>query len=95
LKLPKGGDELIARSSETGRTSTRATTHPRPRAVSQRRSLDETLLAQVAAIAEAHPARPTRAVQEQLGTSHRNATRWIAAARDRGILSGLTIPSAS
>ena len=50
-----------------------------------RRVIDDELLGDVAAIVAAHPAAPTRAVQEQLGTSHRNATRWIAAARARGI----------
>ncbi|MDA8291838.1 MAG: hypothetical protein M0Z33_09200 [Actinomycetota bacterium] len=33
--------------------------------------------------ASAHPEAPTRAVQHELGTSRRNATRWIAAARLR------------
>jgi len=88
-----GVAELIARSGESVRTGTALSSHGRTRAVSQRRTLDEALLAQVATIAAAHPTRPTRAVQEQLGTSHRNATRWITAARDRGLLSGLTIPS--
>jgi hypothetical protein len=29
---------------------------------------------------------PTKAVETQMHTSHRNATRWITAARERGFL---------
>lgn len=80
-----GGDGTAARIAAlpgAGRTADESAA----RGPSRRRAVDETLLGQVAAIVTAHPARPTRAVQEQLGTSHRNATRWIAAARRHGVL---------
>jgi hypothetical protein len=51
-----------------------------------RRSVTEALLREVADIVQANPAEPTKAVSAQLFTSHRNATRWITAARKRGIL---------
>ncbi len=49
-----------------------------------RRVIDDDLLDEVERIVAGHPEAPTRAVQQRLGTSHRNATRWIAAARARG-----------
>jgi hypothetical protein len=52
----------------------------------RRQRLTDDLLRRVAEIARKHPERPTKAVEEQLFTSHRNATRWIAAARERGLL---------
>lgn len=55
-------------------------------AVSQRRRLTPHLLAQVANIARANPDQPTKQVADQLYTSHRNATRWIAEAKRQGLL---------
>jgi hypothetical protein len=37
-------------------------------------------------IAKENPGRKTRAVEEQMHTSHRNASRWIAEARKLGFL---------
>lgn len=45
-----------------------------------RRQLDATHLREVAAIVQANPTRPNKAICEQLHTSPRNATRWIKAA---------------
>jgi hypothetical protein len=50
------------------------------------RAVTDELLAEVAEIAKANPRRRTLAVQATLGTSHRNASRWIAAAEARGFL---------
>jgi hypothetical protein len=50
------------------------------------RSITPRLLRQVAEIVNANPGNHTKAVQAQMHTSHRNATRWIKAAKDRGIL---------
>jgi hypothetical protein len=52
----------------------------------RRRAITDSLLMQVAEVARAHPDTPTKAVQDELHTGHRNATRWIATARRRGFL---------
>ncbi|HUZ20623.1 MAG TPA: hypothetical protein VMU75_08650 [Acidimicrobiales bacterium] len=52
----------------------------------RRRRVNDALLRDVAAIVRANPAEPTKAVAAQRFTSHRNATRWIATARERGFL---------
>ncbi|HVA73118.1 MAG TPA: hypothetical protein VNF71_00960 [Acidimicrobiales bacterium] len=53
----------------------------------RRRPITDSLLRQTAAIYMANRyGAPTRAVHEQLFTSHRNATRWIAEARKRGFI---------
>jgi len=49
----------------------------------RRRRLTDSLLHQVANVARANPDQPTKQVAAQLYTSHRNATRWIAAAKKR------------
>jgi hypothetical protein len=51
---------------------------------SVRRKLTDDLLIKVAEVARLNPRRPTAAVAETLKTSHRNASRWMAAARERG-----------
>jgi hypothetical protein len=52
----------------------------------RRRSVTDELLRRVAEIATANRETPTKTVAAQLHTSHRNATRWIAAARKAGLL---------
>lgn len=59
----------------------------------RRRVIDDGLLDEVDRVAASHPEAPTRAVQHQLGTSHRNATRWIAAARARARARGADEPA--
>jgi len=49
----------------------------------RRRRITDALLQEVADIVRANPTEPTKAVAKQMFTSHRNATRWIAAARKR------------
>jgi hypothetical protein len=51
-----------------------------------RRLVDDSLLADVAEVVRAHPTQPNLNVRRQLHTSSRNATRWIAAAKQRGFL---------
>jgi hypothetical protein len=50
------------------------------------RRLTDPLLLQVAAVVRSAGHQPTKRVAKELFTSHRNATRWIAAARVRGFL---------
>jgi hypothetical protein len=52
----------------------------------RRRVLDDAFLNSVAKVAMDNPDRPTRAVAEELFTSHRTATRWIGEARRRGFM---------
>jgi len=52
----------------------------------RRRAVTDDLLRQVASVVVANLDRPTIAVRDHFPTSHRNATRWSAAARDRGFL---------
>jgi hypothetical protein len=52
----------------------------------RRRLITDSLLAEVAQIVRGNPSQPTKKVAEQLFTSHRNATRWISVARQRGYL---------
>ena len=53
----------------------------------RRRSVTDGLLRQVADVyREYQHGTPTKAVAEKLGTSHRNATRWIASAKQRGFI---------
>jgi len=52
----------------------------------RRRRLTDALLEEVAAAASANPDTPTQSVSVELGTSHRNATRWIAEAKRRGFI---------
>ncbi len=52
----------------------------------QRRRVTDDLLRQVADIARNYPTEPTKQVAGQLFTGHRNATRWIAAAKHKGFL---------
>jgi len=49
-----------------------------------RRLITPALLGQVSEIVKANPDTPTKAVSRELNTSHRNATRWIAAAKRSG-----------
>lgn len=53
-----------------------------------RRPMTDSLLRQVASIVRANPYEPRRSVAEQIPTSERTASRWIAAARERGLLEG-------
>jgi hypothetical protein len=57
-------------------------------APNRRQRINDEFLAQVAEIARANPHRPTAAVSEQMSTSHRNASRWVGAARERELLEG-------
>ncbi len=53
----------------------------------QRRPITDALLHQVANIYRINETgAPTKAVADMLYTSHRNATRWVAIARERGFL---------
>lgn len=55
--------------------------------VRRRRVVTDDLLRKVASIYSSDlSGSPTRAVSQQLFTSHRNATRWVSLARDRGFL---------
>jgi len=71
--LRPGADNPIVRASKAAQ------------AMSRRRVTDS-LLREVAQIAQTNPVEPTKAVAAQLFTSHRNATRWITTARERGLL---------
>jgi hypothetical protein len=52
-----------------------------------RRTVDDALLRRVADVYKSDMGgAPTKAVSDQLFTSHRNATRWVALARQRGFL---------
>jgi hypothetical protein len=51
-----------------------------------RRLIDDALLTEVAAIVRFNPAKPNEALRTQMHTSARNASRWIAAAKQRGFL---------
>lgn len=56
-------------------------------AVQRRRHvLASDFLKRVAVVVKENPDAPTRAVAERLFTSHRTASRWIAAARSKGFL---------
>lgn len=57
--------------------------------VGGRRVVSDKLLEKVAQIYRINEANgnPTQQVANQLNTSHRNATRWVAIARERGLLS--------
>jgi hypothetical protein len=53
----------------------------------RRRTRDDRLLHEVADIyRDDRSGAPTRAVQTALGTSHRNAVRWVQMAREKGFL---------
>lgn len=52
----------------------------------RRHTMNDKLLRKVAEVVLANPDAPTLEVSRQLHTSHRNATRWIKAARERGLL---------
>lgn len=51
-----------------------------------RYKLTDELLKEVAAVWASNASRPTMAVQNRFGTSHRNATRWVTLARERQFL---------
>jgi hypothetical protein len=52
----------------------------------RRRVIDDAHLRYVAQIYKNAPKAPTEAVAEQLHTAKRNATRWVAMARERGFI---------
>ena len=52
----------------------------------RRRSVNDELLREVAAVYLDEPDAPTEAVADEFDVSKRTATRWVAAARDRGLL---------
>jgi hypothetical protein len=54
--------------------------------IHRQRSVNDELLREVARIYLAAGHAPTEAVKDQLGTSKRNATRWVALARERDFL---------
>jgi hypothetical protein len=54
--------------------------------ISRRRFVTDELLGEVAEIVLANRDAPTKAVQQQLSTGYRNASRWITEARNRGFL---------
>jgi hypothetical protein len=57
------------------------------RKMRRRRVVTDELLQDVARIyTEDRSGAPTKAVSDELFTSHRNATRWVALARERGLL---------
>jgi len=56
-------------------------------AIRRRRTITDELLREVAHVYESDTTgAPTKAVSDQLFTSHRNATRYVALARERGLL---------
>ena len=55
-------------------------------ALRRQRSINDELLREVARVYLAADSAPTEAVADELGTSKRNATRWVAMARQRGFL---------
>jgi len=69
---------VLARAEDAGLTAAR---------IRQRRAVTHELLEEVARIYLADESgAPTRAVSGLLFTSHRNATRWVAEARSRGLI---------
>jgi hypothetical protein len=52
----------------------------------RRRVMSDDLLADVARVATENPTAPTKAVADQLHCSYRTAGRWVALARERGLL---------
>jgi len=80
-RMGQGGDPEMAATfdAELARRQSEATGN-------RRRTITAQLLEDVRSIYLKAEHAPTRAVAEQLHTSHRNATRWIAEARQRGLL---------
>jgi hypothetical protein len=66
--------------------ASQATAHATASKWGVRRSVDDELLEQVAEIVKEHPNDPRPHICSQMYTSGRTASRWIAAARDRGFL---------
>jgi hypothetical protein len=60
--------------------------HETPGNWSVRRSLTDDFLKEIAEVARQNPGRATLAVANHFQTAHRNASRWIKAAKDRGFL---------
>ena len=72
-----GVDEIIEAAEEAGDSGAKW---------GYRRQVDDELLAEVAAVVEAHPRNPRPIIEKRFNTSLRNASRWIKAARDAGFL---------
>lgn len=90
-KLPVG--QLVRAAVEQGGYLMERTGHAGASGASAlrargRRSITDDLLREVAAVVQDDPlGEPNQAVQRQLHTSSRTASRWIAAAKRRGFLS--------
>jgi hypothetical protein len=57
-------------------------------AIGQRYKITDRFLREVAAIVAENPTGSAKVVADRKQTSERNASRWIAAARDRGLITG-------